>query len=368
MIKLSENIKKYRQQKEMTQSQLAGVFNVSEQAVSRWENGNTYPDISLLPALADYFGVTIDELMGMENYKDEKEIDEVIQKVKECQRKGKIGESITLLQEASKKYPTNYTVLMYLAEMLNFEECESEDKRNSNHEKAIEIANRIIGECHDKMTCNYAINAKIIALRELDRIDEAIKIAKEQPNVWNSSNFRLMELYKGDDLKQQCWDNAMEFSQLLYFSILQQCDLGFENETYTIRNRIDIAKKALEILDVVYEGNYGLESRFVSQMNRYIAAMEVLEGNVDATLGHLEKAAEYAIVYDTLPEKVIHTSTLLNGYVAEVGHVIKNFEGNESGILYDKLQLDRYNSIRDTERFKSIEAKLTEYAEAKQMK
>ena len=69
MIKLGENIKKYRHRKKMTQSQLASVFDVSEQAVSRWENGNTYPDITLLPALADYFGITIDELMGMENYK-----------------------------------------------------------------------------------------------------------------------------------------------------------------------------------------------------------------------------------------------------------------------------------------------------------
>ena len=78
MIRLGENIKKYRQQKDMTQTQLASVFNVSEQAVSRWENGNTYPDISLLPAIADYFGISIDELMGMENYKDERETDKLI--------------------------------------------------------------------------------------------------------------------------------------------------------------------------------------------------------------------------------------------------------------------------------------------------
>ena len=73
MIKLSENIKKNRLSKGMTQSQLALVFDVSEQAISRWEKGNTYPDITLLPAIADYFGLTLDELMGMENYKDEKE-------------------------------------------------------------------------------------------------------------------------------------------------------------------------------------------------------------------------------------------------------------------------------------------------------
>lgn len=41
MIKLGENIKKYRHRKEMTQSQLASVFDVSEQAVRRWENGGS---------------------------------------------------------------------------------------------------------------------------------------------------------------------------------------------------------------------------------------------------------------------------------------------------------------------------------------
>ena len=83
MIKLNENIKKYRQKKDMTQSQLATVFGVSEQAVSRWENGNTYPDITLLPAIADYFDISLDELMGMENYKDEKETEKIIAMVKE---------------------------------------------------------------------------------------------------------------------------------------------------------------------------------------------------------------------------------------------------------------------------------------------
>ncbi len=361
MIKLSENIRKYRLQKEMTQSQFASVFNVSEQAVSRWENGNTFPDITLLPALADYFGITIDELMGMENYKDEKEIDEIIRSVKECERKGLITESITILQKASKKYPTNYTILLYLAEMLNFENCLDDKQRENNHLKSLEVADRIINECHDRITCDYAINAKLIALRELGRIEEAVKIAEEQPNVWNSSNFRLMELYHGDDLKQQCKNNAMQFAMLLYYSIKQQADLGFENDSYTIRERINISKKALEVLEVVYEGDYGLESRLVAEMNRIIAAMEVLEGNTDATLDYLEKAAKYAIEFDTLPERIEHISTLLKGYVVGREWIFKNHTNSESEILYEKLKQDRYDCIRETEAFKAIVLKLTEY-------
>lgn len=171
MIKLNENIKKYRQQKGMTQSQLASVFNVSEQAVSRWENGNTYPDISLLPAIADYFGITIDELMGMESYKDERETAKIIEKVKENERKGLIKENVALLLEAAQKYPTNYVILHFLVSQLTFEDCEEEAQTKANCEKAIEISNRILSGCTDRGICNCVIDDKIIALKKLGRID-----------------------------------------------------------------------------------------------------------------------------------------------------------------------------------------------------
>ena len=60
---ISENIKKLRKAKGMTQEELAEAVNVSFQAVSKWENGGA-PDIEILPLLANAFGVTIDELMG----------------------------------------------------------------------------------------------------------------------------------------------------------------------------------------------------------------------------------------------------------------------------------------------------------------
>ena len=47
MIALGNNIKKYRKDRKITQEQLAEVLGVSDQAVSRWENGATYPDIEL---------------------------------------------------------------------------------------------------------------------------------------------------------------------------------------------------------------------------------------------------------------------------------------------------------------------------------
>lgn len=59
---MNEKIKKLRLQKRLSQESLGELLGVSAQAVSKWEQGITYPDISLLPLIADCFGVTIDSL------------------------------------------------------------------------------------------------------------------------------------------------------------------------------------------------------------------------------------------------------------------------------------------------------------------
>ena len=60
---LGNRIAQYRRENNLTQEDLAGMFNLSAQAVSKWENDQTCPDISLLPQLADMLGVTVDELL-----------------------------------------------------------------------------------------------------------------------------------------------------------------------------------------------------------------------------------------------------------------------------------------------------------------
>lgn len=360
MIKLSENIKKYRLIRKMTQTQLATVFDVSEQAISRWENGNAYPDITLLPAIAEYFDITIDELMGMDNYNDEKEIDSIIATVKENQRHGNISENINILQEASKKYPKNYVIMNYLIDQLIFEQCD-EERKMANAEKAVELCERLLSECNDREICNYVVNQEISAFQILGEMGEAIEIAKSQPSIWECRDFKLISLYNGDEQKTHAKNTVMQFAQALYWTILQLTDLGFEDDSLMIRDRINIAKRALDILDIIYEGDYGAESRLVWQMNRYIAAMEVLEGNVEATLQHLEQAAKYAIISDTLPQKIFFTSTLLKGNTFETANCFENFSESECSLLRHSLDGERYNIVRDNERFKAIENQIAKY-------
>jgi transcriptional regulator with XRE-family HTH domain len=59
-------VSKLRKQSDLTQSQLAEMLNVTRQAVSKWEMGDSFPDISLLPQLAEIFRITVDQLITYE--------------------------------------------------------------------------------------------------------------------------------------------------------------------------------------------------------------------------------------------------------------------------------------------------------------
>jgi len=69
---IGSQIKFYRQERNVKQEELADFLGVSFQAVSKWETGASDPDISLLPKLAVYFGISIDELFEMP-YEEQKE-------------------------------------------------------------------------------------------------------------------------------------------------------------------------------------------------------------------------------------------------------------------------------------------------------
>jgi transcriptional regulator with XRE-family HTH domain len=63
MKTIGQNIARLRKEKGITQEQLAEICNVSPQAVSKWENDNSCPDVTLLKLLARTFGVSVDELL-----------------------------------------------------------------------------------------------------------------------------------------------------------------------------------------------------------------------------------------------------------------------------------------------------------------
>lgn len=156
-MNIGTNIYALRKQKKITQAQLAEKLGVSEQAVSKWENDQCAPDVSLFPAIADYFGVSIDRLFGyhMNSYADEvkaimKAADDSMDTYKE----------IEIVSEGLKKYPNSADLKIYLAFSLSMVNRMSKDEneRNEAVKKAIKLCTEVVDSCGDNNQVDRALN------------------------------------------------------------------------------------------------------------------------------------------------------------------------------------------------------------------
>ena len=73
-INLASVVIAKRKEKKITQDELANYLGVSKAAISKWETAQSYPDITLLPHIATFFNITIDELIGYSPQMDREEI------------------------------------------------------------------------------------------------------------------------------------------------------------------------------------------------------------------------------------------------------------------------------------------------------
>ena len=94
------NIIKYlRKEKDITQEELADILGVSYQSVSRWETGVCYPDMELIPVIAEFFGVTSDMLLGVDENIERKNIEQYLLRFQKAISQGKIYDCISIARE-----------------------------------------------------------------------------------------------------------------------------------------------------------------------------------------------------------------------------------------------------------------------------
>lgn len=142
MLKLGEKIKSLRKQKDISQEVFANYLGVSFQAVSKWENGNTLPDVTLIPAIASFFGVSCDELFDFNIYETEKNIRAIVDE-HSVYWYSDPEKSEQIIRDGLKKYPGNETLLNcligVLSELHKNEEVISIGKALSETTKSDEI-------------------------------------------------------------------------------------------------------------------------------------------------------------------------------------------------------------------------------------
>lgn len=142
-IYFSEIFKKLRKGRGMTQEQVAEVLSVSPQAVSRWETGATYPDIALLPSIAEFFETTVDALLGTGKARAKERIDGFLRHGKELMEAGELTEATDLLRSAVREFPNSYELQYSLFETL-LKAYESGNHKDITESEVSELGERIL--------------------------------------------------------------------------------------------------------------------------------------------------------------------------------------------------------------------------------
>ena len=186
-ITVGANIKRLRTEKNVTQEQLAEAMNVTCAAVSKWERGDSYPDITLLQPLAFYFDVSLDELVGYDKEKVNEQIEKIVEEYRRTWDRD-------LMKKAYREYPNDYRIMYYYMWTLGVEDAEPDLDAALLHKDELEaICDKIIGGCTDGWLRLGAWKMKAILLHAEGKTEEALKIHDEKCGSWYQSCGQMNE-------------------------------------------------------------------------------------------------------------------------------------------------------------------------------
>ena len=197
-IKISENIKRLRKTKKITQEGLAEIFNVTPAVVSKWENDETYPDITLLFPLSHFFGVTIDELMEYDYMLIEEEIKKVKEEIHNAwcvNNDWDMAKKLT--NDARLNYPNDYEIMVnYLFFITGGQADNDLNGLIQNEKEIIKVCDLILEGCEVENYRLEALTYKAKVLYAKGDKQGALEILNNFPSFYHASGQKIEQLYQ----------------------------------------------------------------------------------------------------------------------------------------------------------------------------
>ena len=188
MMYLPANLKKYRIAKGLTQEEVAAFLGITAQSVSKWERGESYPDITFLPALANIFETSVDLLIGMDAIRAEETRYNIHKTAVEYQKNGEYDKAEKTYREALLTYPNMPGMILGLAATLALK---------GDTEEAIELTERglpLSANEKQKVTLRAAL---CFLYLKAGREDKAVRLASELPHTRESREVILPLVQQG---------------------------------------------------------------------------------------------------------------------------------------------------------------------------
>ena len=303
-LKIGEKIKELRKAQDITQDKLADYLKISYQAVSKWEKGVALPDITLLPKLANFFGVSADELLDLNASENEVELKKYEEQYQELNRKGKVLEKIELSRKVLDLYPRNYQWMLNLAYgLVSYGATSEQQKYREEHkfvEEAISLCERILEDCTVDSIRHSAIQILCYEYPKMNKKDAAIKLAEDMPNMLICKEMLLSHIYSGTErLKQE--QNNLRFMLHFCCSILylMACDKELR-QGLTVAQRIKMLDTAINLNKTMLYDDEN-ENLYNNQLSLYylmIAKLYCQKNESDMVIKNLLLSEKCAVNYD----------------------------------------------------------------------
>ncbi len=356
-IYFGENIKRLRSEQNLTQEALAGFLGVSFQTISKWERGETYPDIAMLPVIATFFNTTTDDLLGVDTLKKEEKINEYLN-IYDNMRFKDSPYTFNKLSDAVKEFPGEYRLLIRYMGILMKEKTFKDNPEE--YEKVscelISIYGNIQKHCTDdnirmwaKRLISQHLHSKAYFTGVEAYQEQCEEFLQEMPNLVDTKEYLSTMLISDYEKHRLACSSAIE--KELY--ILENTVNHYFNRQESLQLKIEALMKMNKVLDIFCtDENYG--HLWVSVIYNYgnLGRLYCEIGDTENALSNLRKSAELAKKYDSLPSVTERNSLFFEN---------TKFEKTEKGhTMCERMKInmtEKYTlpiHIKESDKFKEI--------------
>ncbi|HNX29556.1 MAG TPA: helix-turn-helix transcriptional regulator [Syntrophomonadaceae bacterium] len=197
-LNIGKCIVQKRKEKGITQEKLAEYIGVSKASVSKWESGQSYPDILLLPELATYFNVTVDELLGYSPQLTSEDIKKVYNKLSHAFVSQPFEEVMEKCNQTIKEYYSCFPLLLAMIQLLlNYSAlAKTEETKIEMLQQCIALSRRVKEESDNIHDIKSANSMEALAEMGLGNSTEVIRLLNDQLDPYSGDDVMLIMAYQ----------------------------------------------------------------------------------------------------------------------------------------------------------------------------
>lgn len=362
---ISENIKRLRREKGITQETLAERMHISAAAVSKWERGETMPDITMILPLASYFGVSADEILGLDAAKNEEKIKEYLKEIGHLRANGRSEEQFDLVVKAYGDFPNDWRIVEEYMWQLNYDPHHPEPPYGNevHKEELYRLCGRVLDECAVDET-RYAALSILGGLYLIDgQTDKAIETAKRFPDYYMTCGEELEHCFDPDEDEAQAAAWGKQIRENLYdmtdMMVVKIRNMAISGNDLSPKEQIAILDKVVRLIALVYdEGDYGFSNYHLSELYLWMANRYVMTEEYGTAFAYYDKGLSFAKAYDELPTVTVHTSFLVRGKELDMTKTSSGTEWNLVARALDDIRgWGVYKAVKDMPEMEAILAK-----------